>query len=148
MRLVGVAPPKTVLWPRALMTGLTPISSQMLVIVADCIGCSFRCASLGLAPRYHAWMLQNLSLPPRQPSDRKPPLLVLLHGYGSNEADLFALAPELDPRFQLVSLRAPIPLGGPAFAWFRLDFTPDGLRADEDQARKSAAQLAEEVDDL
>jgi len=92
-------------------------------------------------------VLVNLSRPPIVPSDR-PPLLVLLHGFGSNEADLFALAPELDGRFQIVSLRAPIPLGGPSFAWFRLDWTPKGLVADAVGARQARDLLVAELDDL
>ena len=35
------------------------------------------------------------------------PCLVLLHGRGSHEQDLMGLAPHLDPRFYLVSVRAP-----------------------------------------
>jgi phospholipase/carboxylesterase len=35
------------------------------------------------------------------------PALLLLHGRGSHELDLLALAPELDPRFFVVSARAP-----------------------------------------
>lgn len=51
------------------------------------------------------------------------PLLVLLHGYGSHEADLMALAPELPERFVIASLRAPLPLGPGAqygFAWYAI----------------------------
>ena len=40
-----------------------------------------------------------------------PPLLLLLHGIGSNEHDLFGLAPFLDKRFLIISVRAPIALG-------------------------------------
>ncbi|MGQ9814987.1 MAG: alpha/beta hydrolase [Candidatus Roseilinea sp.] len=52
----------------------------------------------------------------------KPPLLVLLHGYGSNEDDLFALAPYLDERCVIVSARGPITLSPGAYAWFRIAF--------------------------
>ncbi|MEZ2391329.1 alpha/beta hydrolase [bacterium RCC_150] len=47
------------------------------------------------------------------------PLLVLLHGYGSNEADLFSLAGMLPGEFVVASLRAPLP-AGPGFTWFPL----------------------------
>ena len=92
-------------------------------------------------------MLVTLSRPPIVPADR-PPLLVLLHGFGSNEADLYALAPQLDGRFAVVSLRGPVALGGPAFAWFRLEFTPNGLVADATGARSSRDLLLEEIDAL
>lgn len=52
----------------------------------------------------------------------KPPLLVLLHGYGSNEEDLFSLAPYLDERCAIVSARGPITLSPGAYAWFRIAF--------------------------
>jgi len=40
-------------------------------------------------------------------SQHSPPLLVLLHGKGANEEDLFGLARHADPRFMVASLRAP-----------------------------------------
>lgn len=61
------------------------------------------------------------------------PLLLLLHGYGSNERDLPGLAAQLPSRFQWASLRAPLPLGGPSFAWVPIETPglpdPDGVRA-------------------
>lgn len=47
------------------------------------------------------------------------PLLLLLHGYGSNEDDLFSLAGLLPEGFVVASLRAPMPMG-PGFTWFPL----------------------------
>ncbi|MGP5048938.1 alpha/beta hydrolase [Glutamicibacter ardleyensis] len=47
------------------------------------------------------------------------PLLVLLHGYLSNEEDLMGLAPMLPKEFTIVSVRAPQALG-PGFTWFPL----------------------------
>jgi phospholipase/carboxylesterase len=67
----------------------------------------------------------------------KPPLLLLLHGYGSNEQDLFSLTPYLDERFLIVSARAPIPLFPGGYAWFQIDFTPLGTRMHADEAEQS-----------
>ena len=47
------------------------------------------------------------------------PLLVLLHGYGSHEGDLFSLAPGLPLDTVVASVRAPL-LAGPGHAWFPL----------------------------
>ncbi|WP_026553981.1 alpha/beta hydrolase [Arthrobacter sp. 35W] len=47
------------------------------------------------------------------------PLLVLLHGYGSNEADLFGLVEMLPEEFTIASVRAG-EQAGPGFAWFPL----------------------------
>lgn len=52
--------------------------------------------------------------------------LILLHGYGSNEDDLFSLTPFLDERFHVLSLRAPLALMPGAYAWFPLAFTARG----------------------
>lgn len=38
---------------------------------------------------------------------KKAPLMVLLHGYGSNEKDLFSFASELPKELHIISLRAP-----------------------------------------
>jgi phospholipase/carboxylesterase len=70
-----------------------------------------------------------------------PPLLVLLHGVAADETDLFPLAEHVDPRFTVVSLRAPHPYYV-GFAWFRLEFLRDGsVLLDGDQARASLAAL-------
>jgi len=65
------------------------------------------------------------------------PLLVLLHGYGSNEADLFSLAGMLPGEFVVASLRAPIPMG-PGFTWFPLtasiDYSLDAVKVAADYA--------------
>ncbi len=57
-----------------------------------------------------------------------PPLLIMLHGYGSNEADLFSFADELNDRFLVVSARAPRSLSFGGFAWYDIDFTGNSSR--------------------
>ena len=47
------------------------------------------------------------------------PLIVLLHGYGSHEGDLFGLSPALPLGAVIASLRAPIPTG-PGYAWWEI----------------------------
>jgi phospholipase/carboxylesterase len=87
----------------------------------------------------------------REPARRgqaAPPLLLLLHGVGSNEEDLFGLAPYLDERFLVVSARAPVALDYGGYGWFRIDFTPRGMIADVEQAKKSLAMLPGFVDEL
>ena len=73
--------------------------------------------------------LPHVTRPP-DPDRTGSPLLVLLHGYGADEHDLFGLADVVDPRHRVVSVQAPIDLrsvGFPAgFAWFHLHQSPDG----------------------
>lgn len=77
-----------------------------------------------------------------------PPLLLLLHGLGSNEEDLISLAPYLDRRFLCVSVRAPIVLQPGAYSWFTIDFTPTGNVIDAKQAENSRLDLLEFLDQL
>ena len=73
-------------------------------------------------------------------------LLVLLHGVGSNERDLFGLAPHVPPQFHLLSLRAPHVMGPGAYAWFQFAVTPRGERSiDEAQEAASRQLLAQTV---
>ncbi|MES2681461.1 MAG: hypothetical protein V4635_16310 [Bacteroidota bacterium] len=55
----------------------------------------------------------------------KTPVLILLHGYGSNEADLFDLSPGLDNRFIVFSLRAPNVVSSEGCAWYKMEFLGD-----------------------
>jgi phospholipase/carboxylesterase len=54
------------------------------------------------------------SAPERERAGR--PLLVLLHGYGSHEGDLFGLSPQLPLSPVIASVRGPF-AGGPGYAW-------------------------------
>ncbi|MCW1968162.1 MAG: alpha/beta hydrolase [Anaerolineae bacterium] len=78
-------------------------------------------------------------------SGQPAPLLIMLHGFGSNESDLLGLAPYLDPRFTIVSVRAPYSLGYNSYAWFELQFSPLGqvIGRDMQQAELSRATLGE-----
>lgn len=86
--------------------------------------------------------LTHLVREPLTPAHR-PPLLLLLHGVGSNERDLFGLAPALDPRFLVLSLRAPNPLGPQSFAWFQIRPAPEGNVINPVQAEASRSTLIE-----
>lgn len=79
----------------------------------------------------------------RQPiiKDGAPPLLLLLHGIGSNEHDLYGLAPFLDKRFLIISVRAPNTLGPGSYAWFEVDFTQQGPIINMEQAEASLKTL-------
>jgi phospholipase/carboxylesterase len=75
-------------------------------------------------------------------------MLVLLHGVRSNEQDLMGLAPALDPRFFLVSARAPLTLGPGAYGWYHVEFTPTGYILDEDEAEEGRLTLLRFAEEL
>lgn len=72
--------------------------------------------------------LNHLVSPPRRlpPNQKRPPLLLLLHGIGASEYDLLALAEYMDPRFLVLSLQAPFQLRPDSYAWFEVQFTGQG----------------------
>jgi phospholipase/carboxylesterase len=51
------------------------------------------------------------------------PLLVLLHGYGADENDLFGLVPYLPPEFVVAAVRAPLapPWPAPGYSWYPIE---------------------------
>jgi len=53
---------------------------------------------------------------------KNAPLLVLLHGYGSDESDLFSFAEELPNELFIISLRAPHKLQPYGNAWYAINF--------------------------
>lgn len=60
----------------------------------------------------------------RPEGERTEHLLVLLHGYGADEHDLFALAQHLPEHLAAVSVRAPMDLPTGGAAWFPLSQDP------------------------
>ena len=82
-------------------------------------------------------------------SIENPPLLVLLHGYGSNEDDLFSFAQELPDTFLIVSLQAPHAMGSGSFAWYSINFDDkNGKFSDLKQAKESIDQIAIFIDEI
>lgn len=81
--------------------------------------------------------------------NEKPPLLILLHGIGADENDLFGLAPFLDERFFIISVQAPfvLPYGG--FAWFELFIEPNKpIDYNAKQFEQSRQMIFEFVDEV
>ncbi|WPO77372.1 alpha/beta hydrolase [Flavobacterium sp. KACC 22761] len=79
----------------------------------------------------------------------KNPLLLLLHGYGSNEADLFSFASELPDNYYIISARAPYDLQYGAYAWYAINFDADQNKfTDNVQARTSRDLIAGFIDEL
>lgn len=72
-------------------------------------------------------------------------LVVLLHGVGSNERSLQALADGLDKRLQVVLPRAPLAFGPDAFGWFTVQFGAQGPVIDPAQAEASRLLLIDYV---
>ena len=50
------------------------------------------------------------------------PLLIMLHGYGSDENDLFSFARELPKELFIISIQAPYLLKPQGYAWYAINF--------------------------
>lgn len=109
----------------------------VLVAVVALFGCDREPARMtGSVPSF-----VERTAEPREPSTGRPPLLVVLHGIGADEDDLFPIVPLLDPRLKVVSLRAPhsYVMG---YAWFHIDFRSDGtIQPDVGQAKAALSDL-------
>lgn len=82
-------------------------------------------------------------------SVENPGLLLMLHGYGSDENDLFSFANELPEELFIVSAKAPYPLQPYGHAWYSIYFdSTDGKFNDIDQAKSSIELIAEFIDEL
>lgn len=88
-----------------------------------------------------ALSLVHLTREPGVHTADAPPLLLLLHGVGSHEADLMGLAPYLDGRFLIVSARAPYTLAPGMYAWFEVLLDPLHPLINPEQAEHSREVL-------
>lgn len=72
------------------------------------------------------------------------PLLIMCHGYGSDENDLFSFASELPEELMIISLRAPYPMQPYGNAWYAINFDADkGKWSDNEQAKQSVGLISE-----
>lgn len=81
------------------------------------------CVFSGLANAQPA-LLSDLALPylasaPTAAQDA--PLVIFLHGYGSDERDLFGIKDDLSPDYTYLSVRAPLDVDGGGHKWFSQD---------------------------
>lgn len=79
----------------------------------------------------------------------KNPLLLLLHGYGSNEEDLFSFASQLPDEYLIISARAPHALPPYGNAWYAINFDSDMNKFSDDvQAAQSRDIIANFIDEV
>jgi phospholipase/carboxylesterase len=67
--------------------------------------------------------------------------LLLLHGVGSNEANLASLAASLPADLEILLLRGPLQVGPQGFAWYQVNFTSNGPSFNQEQAESSRQLL-------
>jgi phospholipase/carboxylesterase len=79
----------------------------------------------------------------RQPVQKTahPPVLILLHGYGSDERDLFGLKDAVSGNFLVISARAPMALPGAGYEWYEPSKQSGHRDADAAQLAASRALI-------
>lgn len=71
-----------------------------------------------------------------------PPLMIMLHGYGSNEQDLFSFAEELPDELLIISAKAPLTLTMGSYAWYSIRFSEDSANfSDIPEAKASLESI-------
>ena len=92
-------------------------------------------------------LLHYLAREPKIKSDH-PPLIILLHGIGSNEQDLFSFADQLPGKYLVISARAPNVLGPNSFAWYHADFSKENPVINKEQEEKSRSIIIQFIAQL
>lgn len=75
-------------------------------------------------------------------SDQPSPLILMLHGYGSDEKDLFGFANYFPEKYTVISVRAPHPMQPMGNAWYAINFDADANKfSDTQQAVASREKI-------
>lgn len=76
------------------------------------------------------------------------PAIIMLHGYGSNEEDLFSFASELPKKYTVLSVQAPYRLEPFGQAWYAINFDAEqGKWSDDVQAKESRDKISVFIDE-
>lgn len=77
------------------------------------------------------------------------PVIIMLHGFGSDENDLFSFANELPEKYAIISLKAPIRLEPYGNAWYNIYFdNAQGKFSDNEQAISSRELVSKCIDEV
>lgn len=92
--------------------------------------------------------LQHLIRQPKILSE-KAPVLIMLHGYGSDENDLFSFAEELPDELFIISAKAPYSMQPFGNAWYAIHWdNTNGKFSDDAQAITSRDTISEFIDEV
>lgn len=86
----------------------------------------------------------------RESSDRtvNSPMLILLHGHGSNEDDLFSLGKKIPSNWNLVSVRGPYELAKNSYCWYDVKMLNGKIAVNIEQKLESRSKLLQLITDL
>ncbi len=82
-------------------------------------------------------------------SEGPAPAIIMLHGYGSDENDLFSFASELPSEYAIISLRAPLGMQPFGNAWYSIYFDVNQDKfSDDEQAIESRELVSMCIDEI
>ena len=84
----------------------------------------------------------------RKSKDIKSPLIILIHGDGGNEKDLFSLIDYLPKEAYIISLRGPIELFNNSYAWYDIYVDANNKFYDHEGAKKIRDELSKFIDEI
>ncbi len=75
-------------------------------------------------------------------TNKSSPLVLMIHGYGSNEDDLFSFASDLPENYKIISLRAPYSLAYGGFSWYDINLdNSSNIKINISQANDSILKI-------
>ena len=83
-----------------------------------------------------------------QNTTQNPPVIIMLHGVGSNENDMFGFAEQFPKKYFVISARAPFELAEGSYAWFHVEFLGDKRIINETEAEKSRIILKQFINQV
>ena len=84
----------------------------------------------------------------RKSKEIKSPLIILIHGYGSNEMDLFSLIDYFPKKAYIISVRGPIELFNNSYAWYNIYVDAKNKFYDYEGAKQIRDELFKFIDDI
>lgn len=93
-------------------------------------------------------LLEHNYKAPLNASDDNP-AIIMLHGYGSDENDLFSFASELPSKYHIIALKAPLPMQPYGNAWYNIYLdASEGKFNDTEQAIASRDLIVKCIDQV
>jgi len=84
----------------------------------------------------------------KRSSIKNAPVIFMLHGYGSDENDLFSFAGELPDKYTVISAKAPYALPGMGNAWYSINFeAPQGKFSNTEEGIRSRDLVLKFIDE-
>ena len=94
-------------------------------------------------------LLLDHNYKPAENPESNPPAIIMLHGFGSDENDLFSFASELPKKYAIISLKAPIKMQPYGNAWYNIYFDNNqGKFSDDEQAIESRELVSKCIDEI